>query len=169
MEVGSSPPGYIGYTEKVDGERFDQHFSGEGSKWTQLYKPIQVMEWREGTLEDEKAVTLEYMTKYGWWNVRGGPWCNVNMTKPPTCLIPQLPEQINYELPEQINLTIPELPKPIINDCSRCGRKGHCQEECYAKKDIRGKCINDCLRCGRDHPTEKCYATKDIRGDYITW
>ena len=107
-----------------------------------------------GTLEDEKRSHWNI-----WLNMVGGMsevvrGVMLTWLTPPTCLIPQLPEQINYE--------IPELSKPIINDCSLCGRKGHCQEKCYAKKDIRGNCINDCLRCGRDHPTEKCYRLKKI-------
>ena len=52
------------------------------------------MEYKEGTKEDETRVTLEYMTKYGWWNVRGGPYCQVEMTNPPKALMLILPQPI---------------------------------------------------------------------------
>ncbi len=86
---------YVGWTDRKDGSRFTEHFTGSGAKWTQKYRPIQVMEWREGTLEDEDRITLEYMGKYGWWNVRGGKWCQVAMTAPPTELTPELPAALN--------------------------------------------------------------------------
>jgi predicted GIY-YIG superfamily endonuclease len=89
---------YIGYTDRKNGERFIEHFTGIGAKWTQLYKPIQVMEWREGTIEDENIVTLEYMQKYGWWNVRGGSYCQVDMTKPPSKLLLMAPEIIKPKI-----------------------------------------------------------------------
>ena len=82
---------YVGYTERENGSRFLEHFSGAGSKWTQIYKPIQVIEWMDGDQEDENRITLELMAKYGWWNVRGGKWCCVDMKKPPNELIPPKP------------------------------------------------------------------------------
>ena len=81
---------YVGYTARRDGERFQEHFGGKGAKWTQRYKPIIVLEWREGTEQDENEVTLELMKKYGWTNVRGGKWCQVEMTKPPKRLLTQM-------------------------------------------------------------------------------
>lgn len=75
---------YIGYTKRVNYDRISEHFSNNGSKWTKIYKPIQVILFTEGELDDEKKMTLEYMKKYGWTNVRGGPWCRVEMKKPPS-------------------------------------------------------------------------------------
>jgi len=154
---------YIGYTDRKDGERFTEHFTGQGSKWTQLYKPVQVMEWREGTLADENKVTLEYMQKYGWWNVRGGSYCHVDMSEPPKQLIPALPPQLNtsdkqtkkiYKNSKWITI------KPVNNTqekkinnqkltqihqgtCFRCGKDGHSEKACYVKKDVNGNYIND--------------------------
>lgn len=34
------------------------------------------------------------MNKYGWWNVRGGSYCQVNMTTPPKQIMLELPNQI---------------------------------------------------------------------------
>lgn len=81
---------YVGYTARRDGERFQEHFEGRGAKWTQKYKPVIVLEWRIGTEQDENEVTLELMKKYGWTNVRGGKWCQVEMTKPPKRLLTQM-------------------------------------------------------------------------------
>lgn len=89
---------YVGYTEREDGERFKEHFTGNGSEWTKKYRPVQVLEWRKGSLEDENIVTIEYMKKYGWWNVRGGDWCSVDMSKPPKQLIPKLPSIIEKDI-----------------------------------------------------------------------
>jgi predicted GIY-YIG superfamily endonuclease len=81
---------YVGYTDRENGNRFPEHFNNNGSKWTQLYKPLKVVEWRQGTLIDENNVTLEYMKKYGWQNVRGGRYCNIKMKNPPKKLLPLL-------------------------------------------------------------------------------
>ena len=87
---------YVGYTNRINGDRFLEHFDEKGSEWTRLHKPIQVMLFREGTLDDERRITLEYMEKYGWYNVRGGPWCRVLMIEPPEELKPKnLPKPLN--------------------------------------------------------------------------
>lgn len=134
---------YIGYTDREDGERFAEHFTGNGSKWTQKYKPIQVIEWREGTLEDENKVTLEYMKKYGWWNVRGGSYCNVEMSAPPKQLVPELPSRINNVVsikPKNINKTTSYKKSDA---CYRCGRDSHYAIDCYATTHINGDYIDD--------------------------
>lgn len=151
---------YIGYTDRKNGDRFQEHFSGNGSKWTQLYKPIQVMEWREGTLEEENKITLEYMEKYGWWNVRGGSYCQVEMTKPPKQLIPEMPVPIaklkriykngkwstiritpsytTQKKPKNVNKLYNKIKKyDKAEECYRCGRKGHLKENCYAKTILK--------------------------------
>ena len=150
---------YIGYTDRKDGERFKEHFAGQGSKWTQKYKPIEVIEWREGSEEDENIITLEYMQMYGWWNVRGGKYCNVEMAGPPAVLKPKLPKKLNEEK-EKVSgkctkrifknghwITI-NLPKTQIiekvkkvnkKNCSTCGRKTHTSSSCNYKKDIYGQ------------------------------
>ncbi|MGZ7067611.1 MAG: GIY-YIG nuclease family protein [Methanobacterium sp.] len=66
---------YVGYSTKLF-ERINQHFMGEGSKWTQLHKPIRVVFVRELGIDEiptviERQVTNEYIKKYGEYNVRG--------------------------------------------------------------------------------------------------
>ena len=60
-------------------KRLLQHFNNGGSKWTQLHKPIAVLEVHDDDLERE--LTLKYMKMYGVSAVRGFAWCQVNFTK----------------------------------------------------------------------------------------
>lgn len=55
--------------------------SGNGSPWTVINPLIKLEELREHS--DLKEVTLEYMRKYGWENVRGYAWSQWNMKNPP--------------------------------------------------------------------------------------
>ena len=63
---------YVGFSERPIGERFVEHFNYKGSKWTTLYRPVQVLQVQPGGIEEENEMTLRIMDKYGWWNVRGG-------------------------------------------------------------------------------------------------
>ena len=73
---------YIGKTEDPQ-FRLETHFSQNGgSAWTKKYKPFQIHQIiPDQSDHDEQRVTQEYMNKYGIDNVRGGPWCNVNLTE----------------------------------------------------------------------------------------
>lgn len=71
---------YVGITTKKDPqERIDQHISGfYGARWTKKYRPIETLEIKdlgyvsqEDARHEEKKLTLEYMHKYGYQNVRG--------------------------------------------------------------------------------------------------
>lgn len=89
---------YVGFTEREIGIRIAEHFDSNGSEWTKKYKPIQLMHIQEGTPTDEDNLTLKYMLEYGWWNVRGGRWCQINMTMPPIELLPNLSTDITREV-----------------------------------------------------------------------
>jgi predicted GIY-YIG superfamily endonuclease len=70
---------YVGRSSSLE-RRFEQHMKGEGSKWTFLHQPINIHETRElKSDEDEDNVTLEYMKQYGYYNVRGGKFCAVEL------------------------------------------------------------------------------------------
>lgn len=70
---------YVGRTGNVE-RRFEQHMNGDGAKWTWLHKPLKIVETREMKSDaDEDEVTLEYMEKYGMYNVRGGQFCSVEL------------------------------------------------------------------------------------------
>jgi predicted GIY-YIG superfamily endonuclease len=59
--------------------RLSQHFSGDGSKWTKLHKPVAVdkiiFPADGNTIEND--TTREYMEKYGKDKVKGGSYCRV--------------------------------------------------------------------------------------------
>jgi len=76
---------YIGYTSNIS-ERITSHFSGGGGTWTQRYKPIEVIETIQGGKIEERNLTLQYMRKFGWENVRGGGWSAVVLKGKPRCL-----------------------------------------------------------------------------------
>lgn len=70
---------YVGRTSSVE-RRYEQHVKGEGSKWTFLHQPLNIHETRElKSDDDEDLVTLEYMERFGIYNVRGGRFCAVEL------------------------------------------------------------------------------------------
>jgi hypothetical protein len=97
---------YVGYSERPIGPRLLEHFNHNGAMWTTTYRPLQVMEIRPGGLNEENELTLEMMDKYGWWNVRGGRWCQVNMNAPP----PELLARQGLVLPPELNRPDQRLP-----------------------------------------------------------
>jgi len=74
---------YIGHTDRPGIERLLEHFSGKGSEWTKLHRPIYTICCIPGTKKDEDILTLLYMLHYGWDNVRGGSWCRTTYKNPP--------------------------------------------------------------------------------------
>jgi predicted GIY-YIG superfamily endonuclease len=75
---------YIGITLNLN-QRLAQHFSGEGSQFTKKYKPLEVLKViynNDINEEYENNLTLEYMEKYGWENVRGGYYTRLVIKKP---------------------------------------------------------------------------------------
>ena len=76
---------YVGISGNIN-HRIAQHIAGEASRWSKLHKVISVQslevvpnQWGFW----EKQMTLTCMKKYGWNNVRGGPFCKVKMLYPP--------------------------------------------------------------------------------------
>lgn len=65
---------YVGITYNLN-QRYAQHLGGNGAKWTQLHKPIDVQKvWIDGSEELENKITLELIEKYGKEKVRGGKY-----------------------------------------------------------------------------------------------
>jgi hypothetical protein len=178
---------YVGYSARPIGERFLEHFHHCGSKWTQLYRPLQVLQVQEGGEEEENELTLEMMETFGWWNVRGGKWCQVEMNSCPAALM----ERQRLELPVSLNQK---------SKCTRCGRTTHTSPHCDAKITTSGEFIIDsssdcvsieimdidssdcgqsecssnpklrgaCFRCGRDsHWVRDCFAITDVYGNSL--
>jgi predicted GIY-YIG superfamily endonuclease len=68
---------YVGISNNIE-QRMISHFSEEGSKWTKLHKPIEIIEIKDNTHKwQETYTTIITMKKYGIENVRGGPYSTV--------------------------------------------------------------------------------------------
>ena len=77
---------YIGVSYALN-NRIAQHASGRGSAWTRIHPVVRIAEVRmNATLQLERDVTLQYMRRYGWQNVRGGPYSSPNLPRAPKAL-----------------------------------------------------------------------------------
>ncbi|MCA1066105.1 GIY-YIG nuclease family protein (plasmid) [Rossellomorea sp. AcN35-11] len=75
---------YVGQTDNLE-SRFSKHERGKGSQWTQIYKPISMVDvigigvcTSDEAIKKENEVTLQAMEKYGWEKVRGGDFASAN-------------------------------------------------------------------------------------------
>src|ERR1043165_4391174 len=102
---------YVGKTRRNVNTRFQEHRDGFGSEWTRKYRPIRIIESSVQATNNflELTKTLEYMEKYGVENVRGGPYCQVD-----------LPEIIKDVINRQLS----------YDSCYKCGNRGHFADEC---------------------------------------
>ena len=161
---------YVGYTERDCMERITEHTQLQGSKWTKKYPFIRLLRYENGTEEDENRITLEYMEKYGWWNVRGGKYCEVDMQEQPKDLnnngwVNKLYTKIIFfaNLLQSVHIFI-KRDKRI--KCTRCGRYTHTLENCVANIKSNAVPIRDNKKsCGRNnHLVSYCYANTHIKG-----
>ena len=81
--VNNKPTWYIGVSYCLN-NRIAQHCSGRGSAWVRLHPCVRIHAVHmDATLAMEKAITLQYMRRYGWEHVRGGPYSKPYMRRPP--------------------------------------------------------------------------------------
>ncbi len=105
---------YIGKSKNID-KRLSSHFSNNGSAWTKLYKPLEIVEIIKNVdnFEEDKKVK-EYMLKYGIDSVRGGTYSKINLSQ------------------DEKNFIQKEL-YTAMDLCFKCGKYGHFIYQC--KKD----------------------------------
>ena len=151
---------YIGISENIE-NRINNHIKGKGSRWTNIYKPLKLIKsYKIKDLHDEDKVTIEYMEKYGINNVRGGSFCNI-------------------ELSEAEKEVLRKMIKTQNNKCFKCGQDGHysnkCTEEWIDVSDSESESeyeseerYNKCFRCNRKgHMRNNCYAKTDVYGNKL--
>jgi hypothetical protein len=164
---------YVGKTGNVD-VRIHSHVNGRGSAWTRIHSVVEHVETRDCTGKfDEDMCTLEYMDKYGIENVRGGSFCQIQLTDGTVDTIERILSHAN-------------------NRCFSCGGKDHYIGDCpRGSTPLRGfwqrlknfihmilttPSYDDvgrdtgvvCYRCGRGgHYSTECYARYSIGGEVL--
>jgi len=151
---------YVGKTNGTIKHRLNAHMKSNGSAWTRMFKPVRVIsEIPNCDSYDEDKYTIKYMKIYGIDNVRGGSFCEPELSQ------------------HNIN-TIKQMIDGTSDKCYRCGREGHFVSSCYATKHIDGHYISEsesesesesdelsCYRCGRTgHFANRCYARRHVDG-----
>jgi len=175
--------------------RLESHFSSNGSAWTRKYKPLEVIELiPDCDNYDEDKYTLKMMNKYGILNVRGGSFCQINLSADNIKTIKQMLIFSNDRCyicghtghfgKDCKTLSISKVKIPEINPNEKCNCissyiSSHTKKHCLLKKIIKffkseehdipklqsKKC---CFRCGRSsHFTSSCYAKRHIKGYYL--
>lgn len=93
-------------------KRIEEHFAGNGCKWTKLYSPIKVKRII-GSCDsfDEDKYTLKYMDRYGVMNVRGGSFSRLKLDGSTIQFIYQLLDGSRGR-------------------CYKCHQKGHFASKC---------------------------------------
>ena len=147
---------YVGKSANVM-ERYQEHLNGNGSAWTQKYRPVSL----ERTIEhvspfEEDKTTKEYMAKYGIDRVRGGSYSMIQLTA-------QQIEAIQQEI------------RGATDRCSRCCHEGHFVKDCVVARPaprpvsrtiVSHPVANNCYRCGRKgHYANRCYANIEYESD----
>lgn len=102
---------YIGKTYNPQ-FRLTTHFKSPDTSWTIKYKPCRVEKLiPDCDSYDEDKYTLKYMSMHGIQNVRGGSFCQIELS----------PEQTGQ---------IENMIKGAENKCYNCGSKSHFAKDC---------------------------------------
>ena len=112
---------YVGLATHGSEFRIGEHCGNMGSKWTQQYEPLHVIDYYyPASKKLEKEVTIYYAHKFGAANVRGGPYCS---SPPPG--IPMQPElTTDPHQTDQSALPVPTSQSKNHQDCVGLTRTG---------------------------------------------
>lgn len=162
---------YIGKSAQLQA-RLQGHFNGTATSWTKLHAPQEAILVRPLQSDfEEDNTTLTYMAEHGIENVRGGSWCE-----------PNLSQSDKSSILKQITHT--------QGRCFKCGGKGHMAKNCLStsmsqlsisvtprspsptqsstSSTSSWESINHtvtCFRCGRKgHYATNCYARRHVNG-----
>lgn len=114
---------YVGCTNNLL-RRLNEHFSGNGSEWTKLHKPVKLVYIKDTVSGlEEDMLTKEYMIKYGISQVRGARYCQL-------------------ELPVSTVLGLEQDIWSAQGVCLRCGRNTHYVIDCSALTTIDGRSLS---------------------------
>lgn len=102
---------YIGKTTSLS-KRIRQHMTGNGSLWTKMYKPVELIQtYYSHCIFDEDVTTKIMMLKHGIDNVRGGTYTQVILDE---CK----KKVIEFEFRTALDL------------CFNCGKDTHFKSKC---------------------------------------
>lgn len=104
---------YIGRTIDIV-QRFNSHRNGFGSQWTKAHKVDSIVELIPDGPFQELVTTLQYMSKYGTNNVRGGPWCQLTLGQSQLDTIRDLLASEGFKRPPE-DLTVVEATETLLN------------------------------------------------------
>ena len=179
---------YVGKTNMIT-RRVLEHFTGNGSKWTKLHKPIKVISILDSDdIFAEEKHTYLAMDKYGIENVRGGSYSTIKLSENDKKKISEVIHSMKDECykcgekghfvnkcpinnpeknivihpinnPEK-NIVIHHIPSSIIIGEKANG--GHVSHKKY--NDFCVKCKGDCIKCNN---TRICYQYTDSENEYI--
>jgi len=119
---------YVGKTNNPE-FRLEKHFDGYGSQWTRKYKPIKILDRIDNCDDfDEDKYTLKIMSEKGINNVRGGSFCEIDLS-------------------EDSKKTIHRMINGANDKCYICGSKDHFVNKCnfdeYNFSQYFGKTISE--------------------------
>lgn len=114
---------YIGSSNDPE-KRFHEHLNGHGSSWTFKHPPIKIEKiYKNCDKFDEDKYTKIYMEKYGIDNVRGGTYCQLDIS--------EYKKQLEKELTHS------------TDKCFKCGKTGHYAYKCKRNNNNKKETNND--------------------------